>query len=40
MLYREACGDKLSRLAFGTMRLPQKEARSAAEKVGTVQRND
>ena len=23
MLYREACGDTLSRLAFGTMRLPQ-----------------
>ena len=27
MLYREACGDKLSRLAFGTMRLPQKDGK-------------
>lgn len=36
MLYREACGDKLSRLAFGTMRLPQKDGAIDQEQVNRM----
>ena len=36
MLYREACGDRLSRLAFGTMRLPQKDGAIDQEQVNVM----
>ena len=36
MLYREACGDSLSRLAFGTMRLPQNDGVIDQEQVNAM----
>ena len=36
MLYREACGDSLSKLAFGTMRLPQKDGAIDQEQVNAM----
>ena len=36
MLYREACGDRVSGLAFGTMRLPQKDGTIDQEQVNRM----
>ena len=36
MLYREACGDRISGLAFGTMRLPQKDGAIDQEQVNRM----
>ena len=36
MLYKEACGDRISRLAFGTMRLPQKDGAIDQEQVNRM----
>lgn len=36
MIYKEACGDRISRLAFGTMRLPQKDGTIDQEQVNRM----